>query len=80
MVRIKKAMPLENYRLKITFDTNEEGIFDVGEWLDGPVFQKLKDKEFFNHVMIDEIPGTICWPNGVDFCPDMVYENTKFED
>ncbi len=78
MVRIQKAMPLENYRLRVTFNTGEEGIFSLNRWLKGPIFSKLKDRELFNHVAIDEIAGTVCWPNGIDLCPDVVYEQTKF--
>ncbi|MDI6793541.1 MAG: DUF2442 domain-containing protein [bacterium] len=78
MVRINKAIPLEDYRLKVTFNTGEEGIFDLENWLSGPIFSKLKDREIFTHVAIDEIAGTICWSNGIDFCPDVVYEQTNF--
>ena len=78
MVRIKKAIPLEDYRLKVTFDTGEEGIFDMKGWLKGRIFSKLKDKEIFNHVAIDEIAGTVFWTDGIDLCPDVVYEQTDF--
>lgn len=78
MVRINKAIPLKDYRLKVTFNTGEEGIFDLGNWLSGPISSKLKDREIFTHVAIDEIAGTICWPDGIDFCPDVVYEQTNF--
>jgi hypothetical protein len=80
MVRIKKAIPLEDYRLRVTFDTGEEGVFSLRGWLDGPIFSKLKDKETFSHVSIDEIAGTVCWPNGIDLCPDVVYEQTNFSE
>ena len=61
------------------FDTGEEGLFDLklNNWLDGPIFSKLRDKKLFSHVMIDEIANTICWPNGIDFCPDVVYKECK---
>ena len=78
MTKIIKAVPLEGYRLKIRFRTGEEGIFDMNNWLDGPIYSKLRDRDMFNHVAIDEIAGTICWPNGIDVCPDVVYEQTKF--
>jgi len=80
MVRIKRAIPLENYCLKVKFSTNEEGIFDLklNGWLEGAIFSRLKDKSLFSHVMIDEIAGTICWPNGIDLCPDVVYKETQF--
>ena len=78
MIRIQRAIPLENYHLRVTFNTGEEGLFSLQEWLKIPVFSKLKDKEFFNHVAIDEIAGTVCWPNDIDLCPDVVYAQTEF--
>jgi len=80
MVRIKRAIPLEEYRLKVKFNTNEEGIFDLklNGWLEGAIFSKLKDKNLFAHVMIDEVAGTICWPNGIDMCTDVIYKETQF--
>ncbi len=78
MVRIQKAIPLKDYRLRVTFNTGEQGIFSLKKWLKGPIFSKLKDKEIFNHVAIDEIAGTVCWSNGIDLCPDVVYEQTEF--
>jgi len=78
MIRIRKAIPMEDYRLKITFSTDEKGIFDLSGWLDGPIFSKLKDKEIFNHVAIDEVAGTVSWSNGIDICPDVIYSQTKF--
>ena len=75
-MRIKKAVPLENHRLKVTFSTGEEGVFDLSEYLSGPIFSKLKDEDVFTHVAIDEVAGTVFWPNGIDLCPDVVYERT----
>jgi hypothetical protein len=78
MIRIQKAIPLKDYCLKVTFNTGEEGIFDLKAWLNGPIFSRLKDKEIFNHVAIDQVAGTVWWPNGIDLCPDVVYEQTDF--
>jgi len=39
----------------------------------GGVFGRLEDVEFFRQVRVDPEAGTIVWPNGVDFCPDVLY-------
>jgi hypothetical protein len=39
----------------------------------GPVFEPLKDKNFFDQVVVEEF-GTICWPNEADLAPDAIYE------
>ena len=37
------------------------------------VFAPLEDVEFFKKVTVDPEIGTLVWPNGVDFCPDVLY-------
>jgi hypothetical protein len=37
------------------------------------VFAPLEDVAFFRQVAVDEEGGTLIWPNGVDFCPDVLY-------
>jgi hypothetical protein len=39
----------------------------------GGVFRELEDVGFFKQVHVDTEGGTIVWPNGVDFCPDVLY-------
>ena len=74
MIRIMQSVPLDDFRLRLCFNTGKEGMFDMRGYLERPAFASLRDQNLFRHVMIDEIAGTICWPNGIDFCPDMVYE------
>lgn len=77
-VTIREVVPLKAYRLKVRFSTGEEGIFDLTPWLDGAGYNKLRDKTLFSQVQIDEVAGTVCWPNGIDFDPLILYQNTKF--
>jgi len=37
------------------------------------VFRDMEDVEFFKQVQVDPEAGTIASPNGVDFCPDVLY-------
>jgi hypothetical protein len=39
----------------------------------GGVFIPLQDVGFFRQVRVDPESGTIVCPNGVDFCPDVLY-------
>jgi hypothetical protein len=36
----------------------------------GPVFEPLKDPNYFRQVQVED--GTVRWPNGADFCPDVL--------
>jgi hypothetical protein len=42
-------------------------------WLDAGVFVPMEELEFFRQVTVDRESGTVSWPNGVDFCPDVLY-------
>jgi hypothetical protein len=33
----------------------------------------LQDVDYFSRVAVDPEAGTLVWPNGVDFCPDVLY-------
>jgi len=37
----------------------------------------LKKIDYFKKVRVDDCQYTICWPNGADFCPDVLYEVGK---
>lgn len=44
-------------------------------YLEIGVFQKLKDKEFFNKVKT--VYGTISWGQEIDICADSLYETSQ---
>ena len=62
------------YCLHITFDNNEERIFDVKPYLDFKPFNELRDVALFDTV---EPAGlSIEWIHGQDICPDELYYNS----
>ncbi len=74
--RVVKVRPLENTTLYVEFEDGKSGQVCLKDLLDGPVFQPLKDPEFFRQVFIEE-SGAPCWPNGVDLAPDALYEDIQ---
>lgn len=70
---IKDVTPLENFCLKVAFRNGEIRVFDAMPYLNGPIFEPLHDPKYFSLVAVDDISGSIFWPNGADFCPDFVY-------
>lgn len=62
---------IDDCQLLVTFNNQEQRIFDVTAYLDFPVFQILRDSSFFRKVHIAH--GTLVWSDDVDFCPDTVY-------
>jgi hypothetical protein len=73
--RILSAKPLEHYSVELTFSDGLCAIVDLSKWIvgHGGVFAPLQDERYFYLVEVDPEAKTIFWPNGVDFCPDMLY-------
>ena len=65
----------DDYRIHLIFNDNSEATVDFSEWLDGPVFEPLKDSEYFRRFFLDG--GTVVWPNGADIAPETLYEKAK---
>ena len=72
--RVKSVEGLTDYKLKLTFTNNEVKIFDTNRYLNKGFFQELQDYKIFKSVKI--FMGLITWPNGQDFCPDTLYEES----
>lgn len=60
------------YRIHLTFNDNTEKTIDFEDWLDGPVFEPLRDPQYFQRFFLDG--GTVVWPNGADVAPETLYE------
>ena len=66
---------LGEHRLRLTFADRTDGVVDLA-WLlgSGPVFEPLRDVDYFALVRLDPEGGTIVWPNGADVAPETLYE------
>lgn len=63
------------YRIHLTFSDGIKGTLDFGRWLEGPVFEPLKDTEYFQRFFLDG--GTVAWPNGAGIAPETLYMHAK---
>jgi hypothetical protein len=73
--RVKQVRHIGDYRLELVFTDGLRADLDFREKVvgRGGVFEPLNDTKFFKHVRVDPESGTIVWPNGVDYCPDVLY-------
>ena len=71
---VKRVKPLAGYKLFLTFENDEERIFDMNPFLDKGIFMELRDTRIFNtvHVSFD----TVEWENGADLCPELLYKES----
>jgi hypothetical protein len=78
-MRIKKVEYEKDYKLKLWFCDGKIKIVDLENELRRPkgVFIPLKDLGYFKQVSLDDDGISICWPNGADFCPDILYQMGK---
>jgi hypothetical protein len=72
---VKKAKPLKNYEILITFENNEEKIFDLKPYLETGLFAELKNENLFKTVRV--VFDSLEWHNGVDICPEVLYNNSR---
>jgi hypothetical protein len=73
--RVCGVRHIEEYELELTFSDGTVAKLDFRQRVvgRGGVFTPLQDVEFFKQVAVDREAGTLVWPNGVDFCPDVLY-------
>ena len=53
-LHVTHAKLLDGYRVEVCFDDGREGIADLTEALEGPMFGPLKDPETFSKFRADE--------------------------
>ena len=71
---VVEVNPVGDHRLRLRFDDGVEGEIDLGPRLEfHGVFAPLKDAAYFARVRVEPDGGTICWPNGADFDPVVLY-------
>lgn len=76
MHRITHVETKPEYTLAITFDDGTSGEISIKDRLFGPMFEPLKDPDFFAQAQVDEF-GAVFWPNNADLAPDALYRRLK---
>ena len=74
MVCIQQAYYEGGYRIRLKFDTGEEGVTDLSDVIAKyDAARLLLDHSEFAKFTLDEWP-TLVWPCGFDLSPEMLYE------
>ena len=71
---LKAAIPLDDYRLVLTFGGGEKRMYDFTPNLNHKFFSSLADIRLFKSLNV--VDGEIEWATGQDFCPNTLYENS----
>ena len=67
-LHVEEAKYLDGHRVWLKFSDGTEGQVDLGNELHGPIFEPLKNLEFFQQFTLEG--HTLTWPNGADFAPE----------
>ena len=65
------------HRLRLTFADGLVGDVDLADRFTrprGPMFEPLREVEYFAKVAVDPELGPIVWPNGADLAPEVLHE------
>jgi Protein of unknown function (DUF2442) len=68
---VVRAESRGDFRIHLTFSDGSDNTIEFRQWLDGPMFEPLKDPEYFERFFVNG--GTIVWPNGADIAPETLY-------
>lgn len=74
---IKKAEYVRENKIKLLFNDGVTKIVDFTPFLkiNRKLIAPLLNPDYFKQFYVDEI--TICWPNGLDFAPELLYKIGK---
>jgi len=73
MLQVTDAEPLDNYRLRVTFNDGLVREVDCSFLLRGTLGEPLRDPGYFRQVRVDGEAGTVAWPNGLDPAPEVLH-------
>ena len=71
---VKEVNYVSDYKLLISFEDDTVKLVDLAPYLNGEVFEPLKNKDYFKTVQVNPDIDTIIWENGADVSPDFLYE------
>lgn len=75
MHRVKQVRYMHDYTVELVFKSGEVRYADLTPYVGGEgLFDALTDLGYFKQVAMNEVGNSICWPNGVDFCPNLLYD------
>jgi hypothetical protein len=74
--RVVDVVHLGDLRLRVGFSDGLVRDLDFAPALEG-FLERLRDQAEFARVSIDQVAGTLCWPGGIDFDPDVLHGEAR---
>jgi hypothetical protein len=77
--RILTVEPIENYKIKLLYETGEVTVFDVSPYMSGAWYAELRDTAYFQTVHVIHGGSGIEWAHGQDIAPHELYDISNEE-
>jgi len=74
---VVEARYVRDFIVFVRFADGKSGTVDLKDELQGPMFQSLRNKDFFCQFHIHPEFKTLCWSNGADIAPEFLYEHLR---
>jgi hypothetical protein len=75
---LKEIKVLDGFRIQVCCEDQTRGVVDLTEIINrGGVFERLRDRGFFEQARIDPEWAVLCWPDGIDIAPESLYASIK---
>ena len=72
--KIRRVEPIEEYKIKLFYETGEIKIFDVSSYISGEWYEELRDINYFKTVHLISDGKGIEWAHGQDIAPHELYD------
>jgi hypothetical protein len=70
ILHVEEAKYLGGHRVWLRLNDGSRGAVDLADELDGPVFEPLKNVDYFRQYVVRY--NTLSWQNGADFAPEFL--------
>ncbi len=77
MPRLLEARYVRDFVIWVRFSDGTHGEVDLAGELQGPIFEPLKDRDYFRCFTLDPSLHTVAWPNGADLAPEYLLEKIR---
>ena len=74
---VMEAKYVRDFVLWLRFRDGTAGEVDLGPELWGPVFEPLRDVEYFKMFTVHPEFLTLVWPNEADFAPEFLHDAVR---
>lgn len=75
---VTDARYVRDFTIWAEFSDGTAGEIDLADELWGPIFEPLKDVNYFRNFSPVEY-GTICRPNGANIAPEFLYQKVRVD-